>query len=107
MKTISQAPTPVPTENVSLSPERLAMTERLAEKADRREQQRLADGWTYVPQRDDKAKRHPCLVRYTQLPESEKQYDRKAMGTLRAVLALGCTTDPGGNTWRPLTKGRL
>ena len=33
MKTISQAPTPVPTANVSLSREFVAMTERLAETA--------------------------------------------------------------------------
>src|SRR2546425_816815 len=27
-------------------------------------QQRLADGWTYGPTRDDAAKRHPCLLAY-------------------------------------------
>src|SRR5437870_1347323 len=53
-------------------------------------QQRLADGWTYGPRRDDSAKKHPCLVPYEELPESEKEYDRHAaLGTLKAILALG------------------
>lgn len=50
----------------------------------------MAEGWTFGPQRDDPAKKHPCLVPYADLPESEKDYDRKAaLGTLRAILALG------------------
>jgi hypothetical protein len=40
--------------------------------------------------RDDARKRHPCLVPYAQLAESEKQYNRLvAMETLKAILALG------------------
>jgi len=45
----------------------------------------LRDGWTY-----DEAKKHPCLVPYEQLPESEKAYDRDtALETLKLILALG------------------
>ena len=67
------------------------LTERLAESIhDHWAAQRMADGWTYGESRDDKAKKHPCLIPYKDLPESEKQYDRTtAMETLKAVLALG------------------
>jgi ryanodine receptor 2 len=84
-------PKPIDTTHVTLSPDLLQLTERLAENAhDLWAAQRLADGWTHGPQRDDKVKKHPCLVTYAQLPESEKEYDRQAaMGTLKAILALG------------------
>lgn len=55
-----------------------------------RTKQRLAQGWTYSPARDDANKKHPCLVPYADLPESEKEYDRQAaMETLKAIEALG------------------
>lgn len=42
--------------------------------------------------RDDKQKKHPCLVPYDQLPETEKEYDRKtAEATLKAIMKLGFT----------------
>ena len=51
---------------------------------------RMAEGWTYGPHRDDHAKHHPCLVPYEELPESEKDYNRRgALGTLKLILALG------------------
>lgn len=84
-------PTPIPTEGVSLSDEVAALTELLAKNAhDHWAVQRLEEGWTYGLQRDDGAKKHPCLVPYEALSESDKEYDRKAsMETLRAILALG------------------
>jgi len=67
------------------------LIERLAENNhDIWAQQRTRDGWTYGSQRDDAAKKHPDLVPYRELPESEKEYDRKmAVGTIAAILALG------------------
>lgn len=51
---------------------------------------RINDGWTYGPVRDDKLKTHPCLVPYEELPESEKDYDRAtSQETLKAILSLG------------------
>jgi hypothetical protein len=84
-------PKPVDTSAIVLTPELNALMERLAENAhDLWAQQRLADGWVLGPERDDTAKKHPCLVPYDDLPESEKEYDRRiAMGTLKAILALG------------------
>lgn len=52
--------------------------------------QRMDDGWTYGPQRDDEHKKHPDLVPYSDLTESEKEYDRKmAQGTLELVRRIG------------------
>lgn len=54
--------------------------------------QRLKDGWTYGLQRDDAQKRHPCLIPYDQLPDSEKEYDRQvSTEALKVMLALGYT----------------
>lgn len=36
-------------------------------------QQRVSDGWSYGAKRDDIEKRNPCMVRYEQLPDSEKE----------------------------------
>ena len=51
---------------------------------------RVADGWTWGPERDDVKKHHPCLVPYDELPESEREYDRHtAVETLKLILSLG------------------
>ena len=88
---MAYTPQPIDTSRVELSPEIRQLTEQLAENThDHWAQQRLADGWTYGPQRDDAQKKHPCLVPYADLPDSEKVYDRKsAMETLKAIMALG------------------
>jgi len=68
-----------------------ALLERLAENTHEVwAERRIAEGWSWGPTRDDAERKHPCLVPYNQLPESEKEYDRAtARETLRAVLALG------------------
>jgi ryanodine receptor 2 len=88
---MSDTPHPIDTSHVTLPADILELTERLAEhNHDVWAQQRLADGWTYGPARDDARKRHPCLVPYAQLPEAEKVYDRAtALQTLKAIIALG------------------
>ncbi len=84
-------PKAIDASGVLLPPEMMALTERLAENAhDSWAAQRMADGWTFGPSRDDAAKKHPCLVPYAELPDSEKEYDRiTALGTLKAILSLG------------------
>lgn len=42
---------------------------------------RIAEGWRYGTTRDDKHKFHPCLCRYEDLPEIEKEYDRATVET--------------------------
>lgn len=57
--------------------------ERWAEK-------RLLEGWEYGQQYDGENKKHPCLVSYDQLPESEKEYDRStAAHTIHLLLYAG------------------
>ncbi len=52
--------------------------------------QRMKDGWSWGPARDDERKLHPSLVRYEDLPESEKEYDRiMVTETVKAMLAMG------------------
>lgn len=84
-------PKPIETGEMELSQELLAMTEKLAENAHNiGAQGRMKEGWTYGEKRDGVLKKHPNLLPYDQLPESEKEYDRRtAMETLKAVLALG------------------
>lgn len=92
-------PEPLDTSSVQLSPELLELTEQLSEHAHAIwAQQRLLDGWTYGPNRDDARKQHPGLVPYDELTDGEKQYDRNAaLATLKAVLALGYRIHPPGD----------
>jgi hypothetical protein len=84
-------PFPIDTSEIVIPPALTGLTEKLAENvheiwAD----QRLQEGWVWGPTRNDTLKQHPCLVSYSQLPESEKEYDRgTALGTLKAIFALG------------------
>ena len=84
-------PQPISTAGVELRSEILELTELLARNAHEIwAQQRLAEGWKYGPLRNDAVREHPCLVPYDDLPESEKEYDRKmAVETLKVILALG------------------
>jgi hypothetical protein len=84
-------PAPIDASKVVLPAELVTLTERLAENAhDLWAVQRMKDGWSWGPKRDDAARKHPCLVPYAELPDTEKEYDRQAaLGTLRAILALG------------------
>lgn len=51
---------------------------------------RIADGWTYGKKRDDEKKTHPCLIPYEELPDSEKEYDRKtSLETLKFIIRAG------------------
>jgi len=84
-------PQPIDTGHVKLPEGIESLKERLAEhNHDVWAQQRISEGWTYGPRRDDERKQHPCLVPYAELPESEKQYDRNtALAMLLAITALG------------------
>ena len=84
-------PSPLNTTHVQVPKEIEDLLERLAENThDVWAQQRIADGWSFGPVRDDAKKQTPCLVPYGELPEEEKEYDRKtAMETIKVILALG------------------
>ena len=84
-------PQPINTTGVELSAELRALTEKLAENVHEVwSAGRIAYGWRYGEKRDDARKLHPCLVPYSQLPESEKEYDRNtAMQTIKTIIKLG------------------
>lgn len=84
-------PRPFDTSSVEVPADLEDLLERLAENAhDLWAAQRMGDGWTYGPKRDDDAKEHPGLVPYGMLEESEKEYDRTmARGTIALILGLG------------------
>ena len=84
-------PQPIDISSVELPPEIGLLLEKLARhNHDVWALGRIAEGWTWGATRHDKAKKHPDLVPYADLPESEKEYDRKTViGTLKAIVALG------------------
>lgn len=96
---MTYTPKPIDTSQVTLPDELLKLTERLAENShDNWAKQRMSEGWTYGPERDDPTKKHPDLIPYSDLPDSEKEYDRKAaMETLKAIVALGYRIEKGGS----------
>lgn len=89
MKTYT--PTPLDTRDIELPKELDELIERMARNVHEVwAQGRMAEGWTYGEQRDDKLKTHPCLVPYEELPDAEREYDRQtAMQTLKLILKLG------------------
>lgn len=84
-------PRPIDVDDIPLDANLEDLTEAIAENAhDIWARARMDEGWTFGPVRDDEKKRHPDLVPYSRLPESEKEYDRiMAMNTLRLVRRLG------------------
>lgn len=82
---------PIDTSHVTLSVEICGIAEILARHAhDIWATQRLSEGWTWGPRRDDAAKQHPNLVPYERLGEEEKEYDRRMVTqALSALYALG------------------
>lgn len=86
-------PEPMDTSKVVLPEELLALTEQIARNVhDVWAKGRIAEGYTYGPTRDDVKKTNPCLVPYDELPDSEKEYDRRtAMETIALIISLGYT----------------
>lgn len=84
-------PNPINTDDVVLSDDLLGLCEALAENThDVWASGRIAQGWTYGEKRDDEKKTTPCLVPYSELPESEKEYDRNtALETIKVMLKMG------------------
>lgn len=84
-------PKPIDTVHIKLSDDIDILIEKLAENAhDIWAQLRIKDGWTYGDKRNDELKNHPCLIPYEELPESEKEYDRKmAIETIKTIMAMG------------------
>lgn len=91
MKTNNYTPDPLDTTGIELPAELLQLAETMARNVHEVwASTRIEQGWTYGPTRNDRLKQHPCLVPYDELPESEKEYDRRtALETLKTLSALG------------------
>ncbi len=89
-------PRPLDTSAVELPAALLELAEKLAENVHEVwAAERKAGGWTYGPTRDDTRKTHPGLVRYDQLSEAEKDYDRRvSLETVKMIVALGFEIRP-------------
>lgn len=85
------APHPIDLSDVEISDDLIELREAIAENAHEVwAYNRKQDGWQYGRERDDSKKLHPDLIAYSQLPESEKLYDREmAMNTIKLVKKLG------------------
>lgn len=86
-------PTPLDLSDVVLPESLIELTEAIAENTHEVwSWNRMNEGWTYGPERDDRKKEHPDLIPYSELPESEKAYDRAtAMNTIKLIVKLGYT----------------
>lgn len=84
-------PSPADTQSVELPKELLPLVEEMARNVHEVwAKNRMAEGWTYGPIRDDAKKETPCMVAYEDLPDSEKEYDRAtSQETLKLILKLG------------------
>lgn len=84
-------PHPIDVDNIPLDGDLEELQEAIAENAhDVWAEARMKEEWTYGPERDDANKKHPDLIPYTALPDSEKEYDRiMAFNTIKLVKKLG------------------
>ena len=84
-------PHPVDVSDVELPPQLYQLREAISENIHEVwAAGRMKEGWTYGPERDDKMKKHPDLIPYSELSDGEKQYDREtAMNTIKLVIKLG------------------
>lgn len=96
MKKNTYIPSPLDTGGVELQPELLQLVEMMSENVHEVwAETRMGQGWTYGAERDDSKKEHPCLVPYSDLPEEEKEYDRRTcVETLKTILSLGYRITP-------------
>jgi class 3 adenylate cyclase len=89
-------PSRIDTSHIALSGDLHELVEMLAENTyNIRAGQRLAEGRIPGLARDDAGKKHPGMIAYQQLPESEKKHLRySAAETLKVVLKLGYNLVP-------------
>ncbi|XP_028834345.1 ryanodine receptor 3 isoform X8 [Denticeps clupeoides] len=93
---LSQAsfiPTPVDTSQIVLPPHLEKVRDRLAENIHELwGVNKIELGWSYGKRiRDDSKRQHPCLVDFSKLPETERNYNlQMSTETLKTLLALGC-----------------
>ncbi|KAF4101818.1 hypothetical protein G5714_016618 [Onychostoma macrolepis] len=85
-------PKPVDTSQVVMPPHLEKVRDRLAENIHELwGMNKIELGWCYGKIREDNKRQHPCLVDFSKLPETEKNYNlQMSTETLKTLLALGC-----------------
>ncbi|KAM8915512.1 ryanodine receptor 3 isoform 7-T7 [Spinachia spinachia] len=88
----SYIPTPVETSQIVMLPQLEKVRDKLAENIHELwGMNKIELGWMYGKIRDDNKRQHPCLVDFSKLPETEKNYNlQMSTETLKTLLALGC-----------------
>ena len=84
-------PSPLDLSGIELEAELNELREAIAENAHEVwAYNRKKEGWSYGPKRNDDLKQTPDMVPYSQLNDSEKQYDREmAVNTIKLLKKLG------------------
>ncbi|CAK6957144.1 ryanodine receptor 3-like [Scomber scombrus] len=92
MSQASFIPTPVETSQIVMPPHLEKVRDKLAENIHELwGMNKIELGWSYGKIRDDNKRQHPCLVDFSKLPETEKNYNlQMSTETLKTLLALGC-----------------
>jgi hypothetical protein len=95
MEDSNYQPEPIDCSQVELD-DLQSLVDRLAKNAHEIwARERISEGWTLGPRRDDEEKKHPYLIPYDDLPESEKRIDKiMAAQTLAAAIAMGYEIRP-------------
>nr|XP_061824814.1 ryanodine receptor 3-like isoform X1 [Nerophis lumbriciformis] len=85
-------PTPVETSQIVMPPNLEKVRDKLAENIHELwGMNKIELGWSYGKIRDDNKRQHPCLVDFSKLPETERNYNlQMSTETLKTLLALGC-----------------
>lgn len=88
---MSYTPNPLNVADVQIPKTLQPLLESLAKNThDVWAQGRMADGWVYGETYSKAKKHHPCLIPYDQLPESEKEVDRRTtQNVMKALLLFG------------------
>ena len=74
MNTNNYTPQPIDTKDVVLPEELSELAEMIAKNVHEVwSAGRMKDGWTYGEERNDEELKHPCLVPYEELSETEKE----------------------------------
>ena len=91
MKKNNYIPNPVDLSEVELPQELVELVEAISKNVhDVWAANRMSEGWSYGPTRDDAKRETPCLVPYEELSDEEKAYDRNtATNTLKYIISLG------------------
>lgn len=61
---------------------------------------KLAQGWTYGEKKDARAKTHPCMVPYDQLPEAQRIKDYLFTAVVRVMKNVGNELTSSSNEGR-------